>query len=1085
MRIVCLLFAVGISVFSQAKPPSRIRFIENRNQWSYGTDFVARIPGGSMHVRGGTFSYVLIDERKIDEIHHTTHTASGKEEVRDHGMVDGVRVNVRFDGADPLVRGTGFGRSEEYYNYFIGNDESRWASGVRAYDGLYFKSLYPGVDLKLYTARQNLKYDLVVAPGSDPSVVRIIYEGHDDATLSSSNDLEVRTRLGNITEKKPVAYQLIDGKKRYVSCLFSYVDGVLSFRFPEGYDTCEELVIDPLLIFSTYSGSTADNWGSTATPGEHGTLYSSGITNHFSGGVANGKFPATPGAFQTNYGGVYDVAILKYDSVGSQLLYASYLGGEGEESSHSLVVNAQDELLVLGSTGSDDFPTSNTAYDRTFNGGTPTSTVFGHPNGTDIFVARISADGKTLLSSTYLGGTSNDGINSVASLLRKNYGDDLRGDIISDDNGNIFVSTVTESVDIQAVNMNAGGHSDAIVFRLPADLSNVTWARYIGGTGTDAAHSIKIGKNDNLYLAGGTTSDDFPVTGNAYQAQFGGDVDGWVAEISMDGQVIHNATYTGTTEYDQAYFVEVNLAGDIYLYGQTNGSRPVDPPDIYHNPNSGQFLQKFNSDLSQQLFYTVFGAGRGHPDISPTAFLVNDCNNLYMAGWGGSLNQDWLPAYGFDLSTATLPVTDDAYQKTSEGHDFYMLVLSPDARERLYATFLGKTSRTHVDGGTSRFDKKGIVYHAVCAGCGSGADDFPTTPGVVSRTNNSTNCNNAAFKFDLSSLKARVQVNGSNYVCMPQKAVLENISIGGERYFWNFGDGTPVLEQTELKVVEHEYKAPGTYTVWLKAFDPGTCRTSDSVSVNVVVGIATAEFPDDAEICEGTSHTFNASGGAAYQWTSKDGAYSSTAPSITVAPKVSTWLYINVLEFVGCTTMDSVFLRVVPKLNPEFSWERQADCLGENKLMMKNLTDSLMDGDRLYFEFGDGTTSDLEDVEHVYEKSGEYDVKLVGVREFCVTEKHLPLVFGPLKLPNVITPGVKDNINDTFRVQYGDTPEHVPADFGFRTQVQIYDRWGRRVFESDDYQHDWAAADQVTGVYYYEVTVEEHATCKGWIHVVK
>lgn len=132
-----------------------------------------------------------------------------------------------------------------------------------------------------------------------------------------------------------------------------------------------------------------------------------------------------------------------------------------------------------------------------------------------------------------------------------------------------------------------------------------------------------------------------------------------------------------------------------------------------------------------------------------------------MSGWGGAINA----SRGFWISgTSGMPVTPDAYQKTTAGSDFYFIVLTNDASEMLYATFLGgNQSPVHVDGGTSRFDKGGIVYHSVCGGCGGGFDDFPTTPNAWSRLNQSINCNNAAFKFDLSSLKARIQTNNITF----------------------------------------------------------------------------------------------------------------------------------------------------------------------------------------------------------------------------------------------------------------------------------------------------------------------------------
>jgi hypothetical protein len=1073
-----LIAAITTSVL--AKPP-HLKFIENKNQWNCNVDFATQVSPFRMELKRDGFSFYLLDHKKIDELHHLNHLGTLLSEEGLEPMVEGVFISTQFVGS---YAGTphGIQKSEEYYNYFLGSDPEHWASAAYAYDAVLYPHLYEGIDLKVYSHGDNPKYDLIVAPGADPSQIRIDYDGIDRLFIDDG-DLHATTALGDIIEKSPIAWQIIQGEKRFVKCEFIISGRYVGFVFPDGFDSCYELTIDPILIFSTYSGSAADNWGSTATPGENGTLYSSGITNHFSGNVFSGTFPATPGSFQTNYGGLYDIAILKYDSLGKKVLYASYLGGGQSESPHSLVVNKDNELIVLGTTSSLNFPVSQTAVKKSFSGGDPVNTVFLYASGCDMIVSRISPDGKTLLASTFLGGSENDGINFLGSELRKNYGDDLRGDVITDDEGNIYISSVTASDDVGAMNEYNGGITDAVIVSLPADLSAINWATYVGGTGTDAAHSIKFDSDQNIVAAGGTTSVDFPVTSDVFQTSFSGIADGWIAKISSNGTTILNATYTGSFGFDQVYFLDLNTDDEVYVYGQTDSPREI-TPGVFGQPNSGQFLQKFSPTLSEEKFYTVFGTGKGSPDISPTAFLVNSCNNLYMAGWGGSLNSG-VPG-AFETTTTGLEVTADAWQKTTAGHDFYFLVLSADAEERLYATFLGgNLSNTHVDGGTSRFDKQGVVYHAVCAGC-RGNDDFPTTPGVVSRTNNSTNCNNAAFKFDLSSLKALVSIRGSDKVCLPDKAFFENNSIGGEKFFWNFGDGSPVQVQNDPAGVSHEYKAPGVYTVWLKAYDPGTCIVSDSVSVKVFVDLAAATIPEDASICEGESHTFAASGGTTYEWRSKDGKYSFDTPSITVSPVDSTLFYINVFEPFGCVTRDSVWLGVTRKVNPDFTFERDSGCDGGNPaLLLRNTTVGVRATDHIFFDFGDGTTGDEAEQDHYYTNAGKYTVKIVTERDGCVEEKAQSIAVGRIKFPNVITPGGADGLNDVLRVQFGDNEDTTPSDAGMRVSVAIYDRWGRPVYQNDDYKSDWSASDVSGGVYYYEVFVEQHQTCKGWIHVVK
>lgn len=800
MVIRCALFSIAIFAVTGgwAQNPE-LKFIENKSQWPGHIDFAARTPGGRLMLSPGQFSLYLFNQQD-DHAHDHMDLQVNESDGRAKNMIDAHHVRITFPGSNTASRPIPSVKAKEYYNFFLGNDQSRWATRAKAWHNIVYPDIYEGVDLRITSVQANLKYDFIVKPDANTNSIQIQIEGADELRLENGN-VFIGTSVGELIEKKPFTYQIIDGVVCEVRSEYMLEDNVLRFYFPDGYDSCYELVIDPLLIFSTYSGSTADNWGSTATPGERGTLYSAGITNHRE--VA-GTFPATSGAFQTSYGGEYDVAILKYDSTGSQLLYASYLGGSSNETPHSLVVDYNEDLIVLGTTSSSDFPVTANAFIQTFVGGpfTDSNVIEEYPNGADIFVARISSAGDELKASTFLGGSENDGLNEISGPLTRNYGDEMRGDVITDSLGNVYISSVTSSDDFPAINsfstVYRGGSTDAVLVKFDPMLENIVWSAFLGGDSVDTSHTLKIDSRKSIYIAGGTTSSDFPVTTDAYQPLLKGGVDGWIARIDPDGDAIMSATFTGTSDFDQVYFIDLDREGAVYVYGQTNGNFPV-TPGVYSNPNSGQFVQKLSGDLKKLEFSTVFGSGIGIPNISPTAFLVNDCNNLYMSGWGGLINRG--PNFWNGSTTTGMPVTDDALQKTTSGSDFYFLVLTADASELLYATFLGGTqSRTHVDGGTSRFDKSGIVYHAVCSGCAAlnatngPTSDFPTTPGAWSRTNNSPNCNNAAFKFDLSSLRARLQTNsvafdapGLNQICFPDSIRFQNFSTGGEFYEWDLG----------------------------------------------------------------------------------------------------------------------------------------------------------------------------------------------------------------------------------------------------------------------------------------------------------
>lgn len=1078
-------------------------FIENKNQWPCGIDFVAKVPGGQMVVRSGSFTYSFLDYERIQQTHDETHLPFN--EVNPNGrqmdQIAGRTISVKFLNSNPSSLPSASNQYNTYYNYFLGSKQEQWATKAYAYGEVSYRSFYEGIDLKLYAKGLQMKYDLIVAPGADPQQIKIQYEGARSYILEGE-DFVIDAEFVKIIEKKPISFQWVNGEKRYVTTRYYLEDNELSFSFPDGYDACYELVIDPLLIFSTYSGFTADNWGSTATPGEHGNLYSAGVTNEITFG---GDFPAfnsesSAGPFQVNYGGNYDVAVFKYDSAGQNMLYASFLGGADSESPHSLIMNEAEELIILGTTSSPDFPTTAGAVSQTFKGG---GGAIGHVvpyiNGSDIFVTRISKDGSQLLASTYLGGSDLDGLNPNNSPLVKNYGDQLRGDIITDPNGDIFISTVTASPDFpvqNSFNTTHGGGTDAVVMKLSADLNQIIWSAFLGGVAADASHTIKFNSEGKILVGGGTASTDFPATVGSYQDTHKGGVDGWVAKLEPDGSAIITATFTGTPSFDQVYFLDLNSNDEVYIYGQTSGPFTI-TPGVYNNPNSGQFLQKLSADLTTLKFSTVFGSGIGIPNISPTAFLVNDCNNIYMTGWGGLVNQS-NPLF-WNSNTLGMPVTGDAFQSTSSGSDFYFMVLTDGADELLYATYMGGSlSRTHVDGGTSRFDKGGIVYHAVCSGCAAynatnkSSSDFPTTSNAWSNKNNSFNCNNAAFKFDLSSLRARIVTNsveldqpGLNKICLPDMIVFQNRSTGGQFYEWDFGDGT-ALTKVDTTAIIHQYQNEGSYSVRLRAVDQGTCVGEDFDFATIIVNKATGFAGEDQTICHGESTQLIAGGGVQYSWSIKD-SLASQLSSPTFSPMDTTTYAVAITDINGCVVKDTIGVSVVPRIDLQFDIEKVTDCTTRPALKLVNRTE---EEEELFFDFGDGNSSTQREVVYNYESDGQYYVKLVGKRAFCVFEESVELPFFTIRVPNVITPGNSDvnssGKNDTFKVLYGDAPNSpTTTEAGVKVSLSVYNRWGKLAYENNHYDDSWAGEGLEAGTYYYEIEIENEPLCKGWVQIIR
>ena len=373
-------------------------FIENKGQINNNVLSKVNLSSGSLFIESTRLTYAFYDKEKLIK----RHNYGSVEKIQAHSYT------VSFLGANQNNISILNKPSVFYENYFLSPEYQ--ASYVRSYQNHEKQNLYQGIDILFYTKEDKLKYDLYVSPNADPKQIEIEYNGVENMRLIEG-DLYYETTVNKMKEYKPFAYQEINNKIILVPCFYNLEDNIITFDFPEGYNQEYELVIDPILEFSTYSGSTADNFGYTATYDSYGFLYG-GST------VFNIGYPTTTGAYDITYSntaGGTDIAITKYDTSGTQRVFSTYLGGTSDELPHSMIVNNNNELFVFGTTGSSDFPVTQSSYQTTFKGGplfSPTGIGVSFPEGSDIFISRISADGTSLLSSTFLGGTGNDGLNN-------------------------------------------------------------------------------------------------------------------------------------------------------------------------------------------------------------------------------------------------------------------------------------------------------------------------------------------------------------------------------------------------------------------------------------------------------------------------------------------------------------------------------------------------------------------------------------------------------------------------------------------------------------------------------------------------
>ncbi len=929
------------------------KFIKNLGQWNQNINYKVALPEGNLYLESNRILVQLTDLSVIAQIH----TGAYKGDWDDAILKQHV-YSASFVGANPNPTIFQEDLLEEYNNYYLGKDPTKWKSNVPLSHAVVYKELYNGVDLHIFSHNGSIKYEFHCANYAAAQQIKLEYDGYDD--LSVKNGIfTIETSLGDVSEEPPVVFHTsplsTEQKNDTIAAKYKLQNNQLTFDLKVSNENLlQPIVIDPTLIFSTYSGSTTTNFGFTSTFDSEGFLYAGGI-------VFGTGYPVTRGAFQTTFSGgvtvpafsTCDVVITKYDTSGTSRVYSTYLGGTAGEMPHSMVVNSRDELFVYGTTGSTNFPTTANAYQDTLTNPTVANSrrlevAVPFNLGSDMFITRFNTAGSALIGSTYIGGSDHDGLNNPGPhtstyprVLNYNYADVARGEIDIDRDDNVYVVGSTWSRDFPITGSPAypsyqGGNQDGIICKFKQDLDTLIWSSFFGGAFSDAIYSLAFSGNGNITVAGGTNSSIlFPSTSlptyNSYQ---GGRADGFVAEFSANGQTLVASTYFGSNEYDQIYFVERDRFDNVYVFGQTEDpTSKLITNALYSTASAGQFVTKFTPAIDSIVWSTKFGTpaapgANARPNISPTAFLVDLCNSIYLSGWGGTTNG----GRGNNATLVTgMDTTSDAFQPLTDGSDLYLAVLADDASRLIYGTFFGGISaREHVDGGTSRFDRKGKIYQSVCAGCpvtNGGTSDFPTkpNPGAASNLNGARNwngfggCNNAVFKMDflLPAVVAEFQI--PRQVCIKDSVQLRNLSLeqGSSNFIWYFGNG----DSSTLKNPKLYYDSIGTYKILLLVSDSASCNLFDTISKTVsVIEPKSLTLPNDS-LCIGEQVVLGINQTGSYRsftWLPGDVLEDSTKMRPTASPTAPT-LFTLLLDNGICIDSNFQYIHVDSLVDAAFA----------------------------------------------------------------------------------------------------------------------------------------------------------------------
>ncbi|WP_299698107.1 SBBP repeat-containing protein [Hydrocarboniphaga sp.] len=547
-------------------------------------------------------------------------------------------------GGDPAAKVSGEALQAGRSHYFTGNDPKQWHTDVEHYAQVRYQNVYPGIDLVYHGQQQHLEYDFVVAPQADPAAIRMRYSGQQALHLNPAGDLVISSAVGDLVQHKPLIYQTLGGERKAIDGRFELrqqgENTEVAFALAD-YDRSQALVIDPVLVYSTYLGGSSGDVGDAIAVDSAGNAYVTGYTSSTNFPLAN--------ALQGTFRGYADVFVTKLNADGNALVYSTYLGGSSSDVGNGIAVDSAGKAYVTGYTGSTNFPLTN-ALQGTKGG------------STDAFVTQLNADGSALVYSTYLGGSDSDQGCGIAV----------------DSAGKAYVTGETWSTNFPLANAlqgTNGGASDFFVTQLNADGSALVYSTYLGGSSAEYDSSIAVDSAGNAYVTGETTSTNFPLA-NALQGTFGGNDDAFVTQINADGSALLYSTYLGGSMPDRGYGIAVDNAGNAYVTGVTESSNfPLaNALQDTFGGISDAFVTQLNADGSALVYSTYLG---GSSSEYGYGIAVDSAGKAYLTGRTDSTN--------FPLA--------NALQGSSGGvSDAFVTQLNADGSALVYSTYLGGSS---------------------------------------------------------------------------------------------------------------------------------------------------------------------------------------------------------------------------------------------------------------------------------------------------------------------------------------------------------------------------------------------------------
>jgi hypothetical protein len=610
-----------------------LSFTENRGQWDAKVLFRAEAGGAVFFFCRDEVDYMFT--RKTDQLEKSPMVDIPDKFDRVRYKREAILIKASFIGANQEAEISGENQLSKYSNYFTGDNPDKWQTRVPSYSSITYKDIYPGIDLKYYGNGQSMKYDFIVAPGADISMIQIRYEGVDGLNICNDGSLSATTSFGPVYEQTPIIYQEIDGQRREISGRYIIKEaGAFGFAIDNGYNPTLPITIDPELVYSTYLGGNDDDWGNAMAVDYDGYAYIVGETQSSDFPIVN---PYQPSIFLP----YSDIFLTKLTPDGAGIVYSTYLGGSDGEIGMAVALDNAGFVYLTGYSNSRDYPVVNPF--QTYQG------VF------DIVVTKLVPTGDSLVYSTYLG----------------DAGTDLPYSMAVDKNGCAYLTGTTNSTNFPMKNplMLYQGNNEAFVTKFAPTGDSLIYSTYLSGSNVDHGYAIAVDKDDQAYIAGYTYSIDFPTLYSNQEHQYV--MDAFVTKLNPTGSAIRYSTFLGGDFEDKALAMALDDQGYVYVTGYTSSSDfPTLNPYQTHQGNKDIFVVKLAPTRCLIEYSTYLG---GNQEDWGWGIAVDKMGNAYVTGFTESTNFPTL----------------DPFQQDQEYYDAYLTKLGPAGNELGYSTYLG------------------------------------------------------------------------------------------------------------------------------------------------------------------------------------------------------------------------------------------------------------------------------------------------------------------------------------------------------------------------------------------------------------